>query len=231
MIAAVVAVFAVAGAVIAFVVSIGGSGATDEVEEAALELVTTRDPAACRELVTAHYLELSTHETGPAAVAACEREAPGNTTEDAEAGRVTVSGARATAEVELTRGDVEDDALELRLVNEGGRWKVDDLDRPSQADPRVAERAIVTTVLDYGSSEGGRGCEYLSYAGVLRFGGKAACERRFARLTSRSYDPGDANVAGATATIAVRDADRDRTYEFSLSRELGRWRIDSIRAR
>jgi hypothetical protein len=188
--------------------------------------VTGKDREDCEKLLTESFRQKSTHQTGSAAIDECAQTRAKNTVEGVDISDVKVTGDRATATAKPTSGPAEGEVLELSLVKQGGDWKIDDLDRPSQADPETAERTIITTVLNFGSSEGEKGCEYLSYKAIREMGGESACKSRFADYKSVNYLPEDAQVTGRTATLVVRNTNTDVNFRFTLSRELGEWKID-----
>lgn len=227
-VAAVVVGLLVVGGGIALLAGGGDDGGGDEadVEDAITKAVTGKEPEGCRELVTTSFIQKSTHETGSAAVSECERTRAQNTVTGVDISDVEVNGDRATATAKPTSGPASGRELELTLVKSGGDWKIDDLDQPAQADPDTAERTIITTVLNFGSSEGDKACDYLSFKKIQALGGLSGCKQAFAGGEAANYLPTDKQVTGDTATITVRETKRDAVVRFTLSRELGTWRID-----
>jgi hypothetical protein len=221
----------VVGGAIALLAGGGDDGGGDEADvKAAIEkAITGEEPEGCRELVTTSFIQKSTHQTGSAAISECERQRAQTTVTGVDISDVKVDGDRATATAKPTSGPAKGKALELTLVKSGGDWKIDDLDQPEQADPDTAERTIITTVLNFGSAEGDKACDYLSFKKLQELGGLDGCKQAFASGQSANYLPEDTQVTGATATITVRETNRDAVVKFELSRELGNWRIDSYK--
>jgi len=107
-----------------------GSSADDEGEvEDTVELsATTTDPADCEKLNTQEFMEQTTQESGGAAVKECEQEAKeGEGAESASVSNVEVNGSDATAEVALSGGNLDDQALEVALVKDGDQWKLNEV--------------------------------------------------------------------------------------------------------
>jgi hypothetical protein len=84
-------------------------------------------------------------ETGKAAVKACEAEAK-EEEEQAEAAsvsNVSVNGEKATAEVEFEGGPLDSQTLEVALVEEGGSWKLDQIEGFAEYDGKALEEAFL----------------------------------------------------------------------------------------
>jgi uncharacterized protein DUF2510 len=229
---AVVVGLLVVGGAVALLAGGGDSGGGEEgkVKGVVKKAITGKEPEGCRDLVTPAFIQKSTHETGSAGITACEKDrASSSTSDNVDISDVKVSGDTATAKAKLQGGQLKGETLELKLVKASGDWKIDDADRPSQADPDQAERTIITTVLNFGSSEGDKACEYLSFKKLQAMGGTTGCKSQFANATAANYLPQDTQVTGATATITVRETKRDSIIKFDLSRELGTWRIDEFK--
>jgi hypothetical protein len=108
--------------------SSGGSSDKGEIEEAIETSVTSTKPSVCKEFSTQQFLEQSTNTEGAAAVKQCEENANENEeAESAEVSEVEVNGSEATAEVAITGGSLDKQALEVALVKEGGNWKLNEL--------------------------------------------------------------------------------------------------------
>jgi Protein of unknown function (DUF2510)/Domain of unknown function (DUF4878) len=207
-----------------------GGGDEAEAEDAIVATVTGTEPEDCSEGVTQEFVQKLTGLSGSAAVTACQESSKDSPVKEVEIEDVKVDGDRATATVTPKDGSLEGEELAITAVKQGDDWKIDDLDRPSIAKGDAAERAIINQVLNFGSSEGANGCNYLSYAGLLQFGGRAGCESRFAKLQPANYSPEDVQITGRTATMVVTESKRNKTIEFKLTREAGNWKIDSFDA-
>jgi hypothetical protein len=95
-------------------------------------LLTSSDPAICSELVTESFLERARDATGSEARLGCATEIAGRTGSGAEGGRtprigqVEISDGEATAE--LLGSPPVDPELKVALIDEGGTWKLDDVE-------------------------------------------------------------------------------------------------------
>ena len=106
----------------------GSSGGGEEaaVEEAIEESATSTDPSKCTELQTALFNETETEEKGAEATKTCEEEVEKeeNVTESVSVSEVKVNGETATAAVEIEGSALNEQAVELEVLNEGGSWKL-----------------------------------------------------------------------------------------------------------
>ena len=112
-------------------VACGGGGSSDEseIEEAIETSATTSDPSNCTKLETANFVEQSTSESGKAAIKTCEEEAkkePESLAESVEVTEVEVEGSKATANVAVTGGSLDNQTVSIALVEEDG-WKLNEL--------------------------------------------------------------------------------------------------------
>jgi hypothetical protein len=205
-----------------------GDSPEDQVKNRIEEISTGKDPEICETGYTTTFIQKATGRSGSEGVELCKQQVPQNKTTGVEINEVEVSGSRATAAIVEDGGDFDDEKLEITLVEQGGEWKVDDLDRPEVAQGDDAERAIINTVLNFGSSEGVKACDYLSYVGLQRLGGRSGCEDQFKEGQPANYSPEDVQVSGKTATMTVTETKQQKTINFKLSRELGQWKIDSF---
>jgi hypothetical protein len=90
---------------------------------------TSDDPSNCTELQTLHFTEQNTSESGKAAIKTCEESAKEEEqAEEAKVSNVSVNGEKATAEVEFIGGSLGSQTLEVALVEEGGDWKLDQIE-------------------------------------------------------------------------------------------------------
>lgn len=107
----------------------GGDGEEGKVEEAIETAATTADPADCAKTQTQAFMEQTSQESGRAALKNCEEEAEKE--ENAKAvttANVEVDGSGATADVTLSGGNsLSGQTLEVALVKEGDRWKLDEV--------------------------------------------------------------------------------------------------------
>jgi hypothetical protein len=135
---------------LAFAACGGGSGGDEgDVEEVIETSATSTDPADCKKLNTQNFMEQTTQESGEAAVESCEEEAKeeeGATS--AQVSAVEVDGSDATAEVALSGGHLDGQALEVALVKDGDQWKLDEVVKFTKFD-----RAGLVETLEEGLAE------------------------------------------------------------------------------
>lgn len=226
-------VLAVVAIGVILVLVLGGGEETteeDRVREAAEQVITTEEPSACEELATQDFVEKATGEAGQAAVEACQEE-PGSLAEGAEITSTEVDGDQATVEAKLDGGNLDGEAIELGMVKQDDEWKLDELVRTEVVEGPNAETTVTNTVLNFGSSEGSKACDYLSFKGLQAEGGKEACQNKTENFVANTYTVTDATVNGKKATVTVTEPRRDSTIEFTLSHEAGEWKIDAINNR
>lgn len=105
-----------------------GGDSEGEVEEAIKTSATSTDPADCKKLNTQNFMEQTTQESGSAAVKECEKEAKeGEGAKSVSVSEVEVDGSDATAEVALSGGNLDGQALELALVKDGDQWQLNEV--------------------------------------------------------------------------------------------------------
>ena len=124
----------------------GGSSDEDKITETIEKAATTSDPSNCTELETLNFVEQNSEEKGKAAIKSCEEEAKeGNEqAEDANVESVSVNGSKATAEVEFEGGPLGSQTLEVALVEEGGTWKLDQIEGFAKYDGAALGEAFET---------------------------------------------------------------------------------------
>jgi hypothetical protein len=220
-----VAAAIVVGLVLFLVVG-GGEEKTEEdrVNDAATEILTTEDTSACRELATQNFVEKSTGQEGDAAFEECEQEG-GRIGEEAEITNTEVDGTRATVEAEVTGGQIDGENVEVSLVKQDDEWKLDDLIRTDLTQGEKAESAVLNTVLNFGSSEGDKACQYLSFSKLKELGGVSGCESQFANATAANYTPDNVDINDTKATVVVTETRQDKTIQFEVVHEAGNWKI------
>nr|MDQ3935477.1 hypothetical protein [Actinomycetota bacterium] len=225
----------VVGVILALVLGGGGDddggGDEEQVRDAIEQVAVSKDPEDCDKLYTEGYLQKATLQTGSAAFDACREVAKENKGTGVEIEEVEVTGDRAEAKATPEGGRFDGEDIEVFMVKDGDDWKLDDVDRPSIAQGDGAERAIINTVLNFGSSEGANGCQYFSYRGMQSLGGLEKCRQDFADNQSANYSPEDVQISGKSAALVVRETKQDIVIEYQLSRELGDWKIDSLERR
>lgn len=108
----------------------GGSSAEGEITETIEKAATTTDPSNCTKLETLAFVEQDSEEEGKGAIKACEEEAEAGEeqAEGANVSNISVNGEKATAQVEFEGGSLGSQSLEVALVEEGGKWKLDQIE-------------------------------------------------------------------------------------------------------
>jgi hypothetical protein len=108
----------------------GGSSDEDKITEVIENAATTADPSNCTELQTQSFNEQNNQVKGKAATKACEEQAEAGEEQakGANVSNVSVNGEKATAEVEFEGGSLGSQTLEVALVEEGGDWKLDQVE-------------------------------------------------------------------------------------------------------
>jgi hypothetical protein len=122
----------------------GGSGAEGEITEVIEQAATTSDPSNCTELQTLRFTEQNTSEKGKAAIKGCEESAKEEEqAEEAKVSNVSVDGEKATAEVEFVGGSLGSQVLEVALVEEGGDWKLDQIEGFAKYNGKALEEMFI----------------------------------------------------------------------------------------
>ncbi|MBN9622000.1 MAG: hypothetical protein J0H06_03450 [Actinobacteria bacterium] len=132
----------------------GGSSDEDKITEAIETAVTTSDPRNCTELETQRFAEQNSAEKGKVAVKTCEEEAKegANKAKAANVSNVSVDGSKATADAEFEGGPLNKQTLELALVEEDGKWKMDQIEGFAKYDG-----AALAETFEKGFEEEGKG--------------------------------------------------------------------------
>lgn len=228
-IGAVVGVIAIG--VVAFLLLSGGDDAPseeDKVKETAEEIIKSDDKSGCTELATREFLQKVTGESGSAAVEACEATSSEPFGDSAEIEEPEVTGDKAVVEATLEGGQLDGETIEMSLVKEGEDWKIDELVRNDLIEGDKATQTVENTVLNFGSSEGPKACDYLSYSGLQRLNGKKGCQEEFKEATAANYTAEDVSVTDKTATVTVTESRQNKTINFKLVHEAGNWKIESF---
>lgn len=112
-----------------FLAACGSSNSDEaEVKEVIEKSATTTDPADCKKLQTQKFMEQTSQESGQAAVQECEEEAKKKEgAKSVETSEVEVDGSSATANVALTGGTLNGQAVEVELTKEGDQWKMNEV--------------------------------------------------------------------------------------------------------
>jgi hypothetical protein len=103
-----------------------GESDEDEVREALDRGFTTSDASVCTELATRDFVE-SLYGPGRQGLEACRRDVTSERAESITVANLEVDGQRASADVRVTGGEADGQALVVRLLREGDRWKLHEL--------------------------------------------------------------------------------------------------------
>jgi len=98
-----------------------------EIVDAITEAATSSDPSNCTDLQTQRFVEQTTGETGPEAIASCEEDAEESVADEADVSNVEIDGDSATAEADLSGSFFGGQTIEIALMKEGDQWKLDEL--------------------------------------------------------------------------------------------------------
>jgi hypothetical protein len=140
-----------------------------KIERTIATVATSSDPTYCDKLVTARYLEQTTSAKPPFADDFCRSEAAGPRADSTDVLGTRVDGDRATAVVAFEGGSYDGSRLELRLVEEGGRWKLDRILSFLRFNRGRFDRAFRSRLLEFGVPPGSVEC-VLGKAGQLTDG-------------------------------------------------------------
>jgi hypothetical protein len=122
----------------------GGSSAESKITEVIEGAATSDDPGNCTELQTLHFTEQNTSVSGKGAIKTCEESAKEEEqAEEAKVSNVSVNGDKATAEVEFIGGSLGSQTLSVALIEEGGNWKLDQIEGFAHYDGQALEEMFL----------------------------------------------------------------------------------------
>lgn len=108
----------------------GGSGESDEeqVEATIKTALTSTDPSACGESRTLDYMEEIGNSTGAKAERECEEDVASreNLPNSVTVSKIEVEDGKATAEVAFEGGEPDGLVVNVALVEEDGKWKINE---------------------------------------------------------------------------------------------------------
>jgi hypothetical protein len=107
----------------------GGESNEDEIVSVIEISVKSNDPATCKRLSTQRFMEQTESAKGAKAVKSCEEEAEEteNDPKSVAVSNVEVDGEGATADVAFNGGNFDGQTLSVALVEDGGKWKLDEI--------------------------------------------------------------------------------------------------------
>jgi hypothetical protein len=118
---------------IALGLSLGACGGSESDEDKVIDVIersaASTAPADCERLATQNFLEQVELSQGADAVKSCEENAKEDEdeTEEVEVSNVKVDGSTATAKVAIAGGGFDGQTAEMKVVEEDGDWKVDEI--------------------------------------------------------------------------------------------------------
>jgi hypothetical protein len=125
---------ALVGLILLIGLSFWACGTRSSGEDAEIEMViqtaaTSRDPTDCTRFATQKFIEQSTGTEGPKAIRRCEEEAHElhSHVETVSVSDIDVMGSQASADVEITGGNLDGQTLKVVLIRDGRRWKQNEI--------------------------------------------------------------------------------------------------------
>jgi hypothetical protein len=133
----------------------GGSSAEDEITEVIEKAATTNDTANCTERETLAFVEQNTQAEGQAAVKQCKEEAESGEEQakSVKVSNVSVNGEKATADVLFEGGSLGSQGLEVALVEEEEKWKLDHIEGFAEYDAQALGDAFEKSFEEEENSE------------------------------------------------------------------------------
>jgi hypothetical protein len=110
--------------VVGVVHALTGPGDEERIERRIEAVATGTDPYFCQDAVTVAYMEQITGSHRPFADDACEAASP-HPADSVKVSDISVDGDVATAAVTYTGGSLDGSTTRVRLIKEGGVWKID----------------------------------------------------------------------------------------------------------
>ncbi|MGN6259075.1 MAG: hypothetical protein ACTHN3_15235 [Solirubrobacterales bacterium] len=123
-----------------------GGGESDEEKIVSMieRSATSTDPANCKETQTLAFMEQTSGGTGKEAEKECEEETKSgeDNPKAVNVSEVEVNGEKATANVEFEGGNFNGQTVEVALVEEEGKWKLNELTGFAKFDPTQLVAAL-----------------------------------------------------------------------------------------
>ncbi len=157
----------------------GGSNAEGEITEVIEEAATTSVPSNCTKLETLRFAEQNDDTQGKAAIKKCEKDAEAGEehAKEVKVANVVVTGANATAEAQFVGGPYDSQTFDLALVEEGGDWKLDQIEGFARYDGKALEETFLKRFEE--SPEGLSKKQYTCIAEGIGKASKAEAEAMF----------------------------------------------------
>jgi hypothetical protein len=116
----------------------GSSKDQDQITAAIDRAATSGDPAACSDVQTPRFVQQTNGGGSPAqSLKSCEQDAQDSVAHSVDVSDIEVDGDTATAKAAVTGSFFDGQTLDIALIKQGGRWKLDrfkgfeDFDRDS----------------------------------------------------------------------------------------------------
>lgn len=109
----------------------GGESDEDKIVNAIETAATSTDPAVCKETQTLNFMEQTNGGAGVESEKTCEEEAKAgeNNPDSVKVSKVDVEGEEASADVAFAGGSFDGQIVKVSLLEEDGRWKLDEMVR------------------------------------------------------------------------------------------------------
>jgi hypothetical protein len=132
----------------------GGSSSSSadekQITDAIVTSGSTDNPANCTELETQRFVEQNEGQTGQAAIDACRKGT--NHADSIDVTNVEVDADSATAEAAITGSAFGGQKVQISLVKDGGKWKLDHLDKFIDFDRAAFDSALKDSLSTSSSS-------------------------------------------------------------------------------
>jgi hypothetical protein len=127
--------------------SSSSSDETDEITKVITVTVEKPSPEDCTERETQAFVEQTTSEKGAKAVKSCEEEST-SPAESAKVSKVEVNGDEATAAVAFTGGQYGGQVIDVSLVKEDDKWKLDEIVKVAKLDREALLKGLEEAFAD-----------------------------------------------------------------------------------
>ena len=102
-----------------------GGNDEDDASDAAVEAVTSTDPAVCTDRMTEQYRQQIQLSQGDFAIKACQQELRFTAADSAEVTNIELDGDTATVDIAYTGSAFDGQVVSYEMVKEDGEWKLD----------------------------------------------------------------------------------------------------------
>jgi hypothetical protein len=130
----------------------------EQIDHVITESFTSDDPGKCTAFYTQGFLEQASGLRGKDAVKSCESTARLDNARSVETSDVSASDATANVNVAVTGSELDGQTLAVRLVTEGGQWKIDRLTGFVSFDRDALIAGVANSLRAVGAPAGARTC-------------------------------------------------------------------------